>query len=272
MMGRRGFRPLRAQRAQRARGTAQIQRGFLSQRTWGVVLVFCMLLTVPYWMAKKVSDKTKAEQQVASTKPTTAAANNAVGSSPEKDTSNSNIPSLAAATTTNPDRFGLSFGHGTLPSAANPTSGLMYSACAGAPLDMGNPDKNQCNPYQGDTSCRTALPVLCVLKDGSTAESAGLRNEAPSDNSAAIGFNFYAGWIGGTLGATAPVAGFVIGSLQQANARCAVELGAGWRMAEFHDAGGGWGLVGKRGQGLVNTNTRHWVAISDQKSHCWDPT
>jgi hypothetical protein len=220
---------------------------------------------VPYWMAKKVSNKTTAEVAAAhGRKPGLA-----TGSAPDIATQGGEVPRpVSTMLAANPDRFGLTFGYGTLPS---PHSSLMYSACAGTPLDMGNPDKNQCNPYQGDTSCRTALPVLCALKDGSTAESAGLANEPKAEGGAA-GFSFYAGWMGGTLGATAPVAGFVIGSLALANARCANELGTGWRMAEFHDAGGGWGLVGKRGQGLVNTNTRHWVAINDQRSNCWDPS
>jgi hypothetical protein len=253
------------------------QRGFLSQRTWGILLVLCILMFVPYWMAKKVSTKAAAELAVAQGKKPPMATGNAQGSgqgstkggAPGIAAQSSEVPRPASTgLTVNPDRFGLSFGHGAMPSAQ---SGLMYSACAGTPSDMGNPDKGQCNPYQGDTSCRTALPVLCTLKDGSTAESAGLVNESKADGGA-TGFNFYAGWVGGTLAATAPVAGFVIGSLAQANARCASELGAGWRMAEFHDAGGGWGLVGKRGQGLVHTNTRHWVAINDQKSNCWDPT
>jgi hypothetical protein len=243
------------------------QLGFLSQRAWGILLVLCILLVVPYWMAKKTGSKTPAQVAPGVGKQASAGTHTAVSVATTNPATAKAMPPPSAAATASPDRFGLSFGHATPPS---PQSGLMVSACAGTPLDMGNPDKNQCNPQQGDTSCRTALPVLCALKDGRTAESAGLANETRGEGGA-TGFNFYAGWMGGTLSATAPVAGFVIGSLAQANARCASELGAGWRMAEFHDAGGGWGLVGKRGQGLVNTNTRHWVAINDQKSHCWDP-
>jgi hypothetical protein len=235
------------------------------------LLVLCFLLVVPYWMAKKTGKKTPAQATPGAGKQATAgtaAASAATKSTAVKTPTATAEPPASAVPTGNPDRFGLTFGHGVLPNATN---GLMYSACAGAPLDLANPDKNQCNPSQGDTSCRTALPVLCALKDGSTAESAGLVNEPKAEGSA-TGPNFYAGWMDGSLAATAPVAGFVIGSLAQANARCASELGAGWRMAEFHDAGGGWGLVGKRGQGLVNTNTRHWVAINGQKSNCWDPS
>lgn len=240
------------------------QRGLLSQRTWGVLLVLCLLIIVPYWMAKKVNDKTAAE--VAADKGAQPTPTLKTSPAPSIPPGSDAAPSAAStAVAVNPDRFGLSFGHGVLPSTS---TSLMYSACAGAPLDMGNPDKGQCNPYQGDTSCRTALPILCTLKDGSTAESAGLTQP----EAGAVGFNFYAGWVGGSLAATAPVAGFVIDSLAQAHARCASELGAGWRMAEFQDVGGGWGLVGKRGQGLTSTHTRHWVAINNQLSNCWDPS
>jgi hypothetical protein len=246
------------------------QAGFLSPRAWGILMVLCVLMFVPYWMAKKVYDKTAAEASVASgKKPTQPGGTTGAtpGGTPSTPGSTAAPTPSSAVVAANPNRFGLTFGHGALP---NQHSGLMYSACAGIPLDMGNPDKNQCNPYQGDTSCRTALPILCALKDGSTAESAGLLNA--SNTEGAVGSSFYAGWMGGALAATAPIAGFVIGSLAQANARCESELGAGWRMAEFHDAGGGWGLVGKRGQGLVDTNSRHWVAINDQKSNCWGPS
>jgi hypothetical protein len=271
------------------------QAGFLSQRTWGTLAVLVALLIVPYWIAKKVHhDKVQdgtasfwscmvfacdfpaakdpaapsAAAQASAAKKA-ALGNKAAGASGVERSIPANTGPAAQAAAPSPDRFGLSFGHGDLQGK----TGIIYSACAGAPLDMANPDKSQCNPYQGDSSCRTALPLLCILKDGSTAESAGLTNTAKAEGGekpADVGFNFYAGWAGGTLGATAPVAGFVIGSLAQANARCEAELGASWRMAEFHDANGGWGLVGKRGQGLTSQQTRHWVHINDQKANCWD--
>lgn len=266
-------------------GRRQGQRGLLSQRTWGVVLVLCALLIVPYWMAKKTSGSKTPVQVVAdSGKQTPSGGSATLNTAPGKAIATEQPPAIAP--TVSPDRFGLSFGHGELPGK---NTYLMYSACAGAPVDMGNPDKDQCNPTQGDSSCRTALPVLCILKDASTAESAGLVNEpkaeggpkaedasktedAPRDGVVSKGPDFYAAWVGGTLAATAPVAGFAIGSLAQADARCASQLGNGWRMADFREAGTGQGLVGKRGQGLVSTHTRHWVAAKDRKSNCWDPS
>jgi hypothetical protein len=250
------------------------QLGFLSQRTWGILLVCCLLAVVPYWMAKKTSAKTptpavpSASQRASSAAP---AAPNLAAAVAAVVVASTPVEQVAsAAPKASPDRFGLSFGHGLIPSKYADNN-WMHSACAGAPWDMGNSDKNQCNPQQGDSSCRTALPVLCVLKDASTAESVGLVNE-PKVEGAPKGPDFYAAWVGGTLAATAPVAGFILGSRAQANARCASELGAGWRMAEIRDAGTGVSLVGKRGLGLVHTHTRHWVAVHDQKSNCWDPT
>lgn len=246
--------------------TARYQAGFLSQRTWGILAVLVALMLIPYWMAKKTNDKAGAKPSAVQGKSPSAAKPQAT----QILADSADRPATALATgSPSPDRLGLSLGHGDLQGKP----GLMVSACAGAPLDMANPDKNQCNPVQGDSSCRTALPILCILKDGSAAESAGLVNALKAEGSektAEIGLNLYTGWVSGTLAATAPVAGFVIGSLAQANARCATELGTGWRMAEFHDAGGGWGLVGKRGQGLTSQQTRHWVHINNQKANCWD--
>lgn len=247
------------------------QYGILSQRTWGIVLVLCCLLAVPFWWAKKANQKTAAELAVVngSAQSATAAEKLAMGGA--ETTGGAAVQTMGSAPgSANPSRHGLSFG---LLAPPGLPAGTVASACSGAPLEMGNPDKGQCNPYQGDTMCRTALPVLCILKDGSTAESVGLANDPKAEGGSA-GFSFYAGWAGGTLGTTAPVAGFVLGSLAQANARCTAELGAGWRMAEFHDAGGGWGLVGKRGagwpEGQSSPQTRHWVYINDQKANCWD--
>jgi hypothetical protein len=238
------------------------QRGFLSQRTWGIVAVLCAFLAVPYWWAKRTGQKTASELALALAK------DKSKNALPVAQAPNPTTPVAPAAS---PDRYGLSFGH---LSSANVSSSLMVSACSGEPTEMANPDKGQCNPTQGDTSCRTALPVLCVLKDGSTAESAGLVN-TPKVEGAAVAFDAYASWAGGSLGATTPVAGFVLGSLAQANARCTAELGPGWRMATAED-GGRWSLVGKRGAGLggpsdpTGQSTRHWVHTGVQKANCWD--
>jgi hypothetical protein len=248
------------------------QLGFIGPRPAAILAVLVLILVVPLWWSKNKKDSAKTK--------TVVSASQISQPQPTSQAATVNAPAAAPSTAaTNPDRFGLSFGQLGAPDAA---PGLMSSACNGTPLDMANPDKGQCNPTQGDSVCRSALPVLCVLQDGSTAESAGLAGLAglvngpkaegsSADNNANT--NPSAGWVSGTLGATAPVAGFVLGSLEAANARCAKELGAGWRMAELHDGKDGSasvGLLGKRGPGLSSQQTRHWVYANGQKSHCWD--
>ena len=132
-------------------------------------------------------------------------------------------------------------------------------SCHGEPAALDQPHQGSCNPYRGDTSCRTVLPVLCV-------RPAGAPLPAGWDASA------YPGWTGGSLGATTPVMGAVLESAAMASARCEKELGPGWRMAAFHDGLGGqssWGLQGLRGIGLTG-HTRYWVHAADQKGNCWD--
>jgi hypothetical protein len=246
--------------------SAHRQDGFIGPRPAAILAVLVLILVVPLWWSKNKKGSAKVKvtapaSQSGKPQPATQAGTTGTLGTP------GDAPALATAV--NPDRFGLSFGHLSAPNAA---PDIMHSACNGAPQDMTNPDKGQCNPVQGDSSCRSALPVLCVLQDGSTAESAGLVNDTKVEGGSPS-YSVSAGWVSGTLGATAPVAGFVLGSLEAANARCSKELGIGWRMAELHDgmgSGSSAGLVGKRGPGLTSQQTRHWVYAKDQKSNCWN--
>jgi YVTN family beta-propeller protein len=113
-----------------------------------------------------------------------------------------------------------------------------------------------CNPYTGDTSCSNSLPVLCVSPQGLP------RPPYTPDPSL-----FYDGWVGGSLALTAPVLGTSLTSQATADALCATTFGSGWRMAEFHDGGGGWGF---RAYGNIpDGGSRFWVRISDQPANCW---
>lgn len=110
-----------------------------------------------------------------------------------------------------------------------------------------------CDPYAGDTKCDEERPVLCINDTG----------DAPNPG---IDTDFYHGWSKGYLFATEPVVGLELTSLDAADARCAAEFGAGYRMAEFHDGGGGWNYWG---YGSVPTGVRMWTYINDQDANCW---
>jgi hypothetical protein len=261
------------------------QNGFIGPRTLAIFLVMLGLLVIPLWWNKRNKDTAKATPKIEQRL------------SPSNVKPTAPLNANAIANTASPDRLGLSLGHGKFTTASD-ASRLLHSSCTGEP----RADNGSCDAVAGDSSCRTALPILCILKDGSTAQASGLTiaeakptatatvptttasgsttatatanataNSPPAEDPVLLASQLLqASWAGGTLGATAPVAGFVIGSLTNANARCVQELGSGWRMAEIHDAASGKGLVGKRGQGLVNTDARHWVHANDQKANCWD--
>ena len=133
---------------------------------------------------------------------------------------------------------------------------IAHLACHGEPVPLDHPHRGSCNPYEGDTSCRAVLPIACYRSSGAAAPP-NLKQD------------FYKGWTHGQLGATKPIMGAILTSEPEASARCEAELGAGWRMAEFHDGGGGWGLQGERQDGL-RAGTRYWVYINDQHGNCWN--
>ncbi len=137
--------------------------------------------------------------------------------------------------TPRPIGYGLTFVLPFVPDKA-PLDAVELS-CHGEPHPTDKPNKNSCNPYLGDTSCRAVLPVLCFK-------------------------------VGGMLAATKPTMGYLMDSEVDASARCAKEFGAGWRMAEFHD-GGGWSINGQKGPGII-TDARYWVHINDQPANCWN--
>ncbi len=238
------------------------QRGMLSPRSILIVVILLAMLTIPlYWLGGK--SERLAKQEVL-----------------EKSLNTVTVTAIVSLTEVhNPDAFGMTWG--AMASDKLPIS-VVWMSCHGQPREgITQPHAESCNPYQGDSSCRLALPILCIQKDGSTIES----SFAPSTNtsaeplkdarsSGAVSLNDIVtdGWGAGGVASTAPVAGFVIGSLALANARCEKELGSGWRMAEFHDGvggQGGWGFVAKR-SALLETRLRHWVHINDQPGNCWN--
>jgi hypothetical protein len=116
---------------------------------------------------------------------------------------------------------------------------------------------NGCNAYQGDTTCTTALPILCIKKAGP-----GFPLAVPMsvDNS-----NIYHKWAGGVVGTTKPKV--PPATRAAANALCVQEFGPGWRVAEHHD---GWGWHFQAFGGVGNPAQRFWVDINDQPgATCW---
>jgi len=139
------------------------------------------------------------------------------------------------------DRFGLTFGW--IPTAA---ADQLHASCRGQPHQLANAHQGACNTYVGDTSCRTVLPVLCLSQANGAAPMA--------------------------LATSPPVAGFMVTSRSDGDARCAQALGAHWRMATYQDTDAGE-LRAQRPIGIAaDTTVRVWAAVKDQPAHCWDPS
>jgi len=116
---------------------------------------------------------------------------------------------------------------------------------------------NSCDAYKGDTSCTTALPLLCIKKTG---VGFPLPLPASVDNSSR-----YYRWTGGVIGTTADTV--PPSTLAAANALCVQTFGPDWRVAEFHD---GWGWNFHAYGGLGDPAKRFWVHINDQPgATCW---
>jgi hypothetical protein len=77
------------------------------------------------------------------------------------------------------------------------------------------------NPYSGDATITKALPIACLKFTGQ-----------------AIPANVPNNWYAGDVKLTPAVVGLTMTSQAVANGICAQNFGSGWRMAEFHDAGG----------------------------------
>lgn len=160
-------------------------------------------------------------------------------------------PSSAAGVAGSPEReLGMTFGV-YRPAAAPPEALTMY--CHGTPEVARG--VTSCDPYEGDTSCREARPILCI-RAGNIPEPAG-----------DIEWGYYAHWTGAALVSTTPHFGTELTSRSAASDICRAEFGEGFAMAEFHD-GGGWGIPAY--DCGIDRSARNWVAIDDQNANCWD--
>ena len=127
-------------------------------------------------------------------------------------------------------------------------------------VDVGcGSEPGRCDAYTGDTTCDTALPLLC-FKDLNAPLPAGL--EEP---------NRYHMWSGGTVRLSKAYApSESIATIADATAICAAEFGGEWRLATFHD-GAGWNFraFGELNEVEVRVD-RFWVDIADQRDGtCW---
>ena len=231
---------------------------FLMARWVLLMLILVAMLVVPIWLKRNSDDKQK-ERTKAEAK-----ANNGVNATYEAAQTTSMSPmTTAAGDATNQPARPVGAGHGLTFAARAPSADdspdAAYLNCKSEPVPTDKPYQNACNPYQGDTSCRVVLPVLCIK----TADS--IKDAQPTNAPAGA-------WASSTLGATAPVMGALLSSLDVAHARCEKELGEGYRMAGgFNNGGVDWAMAGRRGQGfMLGGSTRYWVAVTDQRANCWD--
>jgi hypothetical protein len=129
--------------------------------------------------------------------------------------------------------------------SANSTTGTILVGCG-----------TGCDAYHGDTSCTTALPILCIKKAGP-----GFPLPVPASVNNSDQYNKWSGGVVGTTHPTVPPA-----TLAAADALCIQEFGAGWRVAEFHD---GWGWHFQAFGGVGNPAQNFWVNITGQPATCW---
>jgi hypothetical protein len=140
------------------------------------------------------------------------------------------------------------------PTAAQARNGMTWSKSSHqTTYSTDKVDCAGCNPYTGDISCTTALPILCFKSDGSP--NPGLT------------IDFYNGWKGGHIYLTPPVLGTQLLSVANANSICQSYFGPGYEIAEFHHPGGAWSWSA---YGRVATSSRFWVYINDQAANCWN--
>ena len=148
---------------------------------------------------------------------------------------------VAASVCAGSDKKGMTWG--LRDPQPEPVNGVVHLGCN---------DKfgNKCEPYKGDTMCKTKLPILCINPMG--LQKPQNLSESRWDK-----------WTGGIVGTTNPMA--APDKLSVANGACVAEFGKGWRVAQHHDVAAGrsgwmfsaYGNVGTKGK-------RFWTDINDQ--------
>ncbi len=173
------------------------------------------------------------------------------------------------------------------------TLGIDMVGCTGLPVSP--VAGGSCDAYQGDTNCKTALPLLCVKVDYSPRP-----NYIVAPGGSTMPPAYYQGWLGGHMAVTTPVFGTNLRTATTGDDLCKAEFGEGWRMAEHHDGkwvngmtknvyygdaanwkspspwpaaavqGGAWAFYAYGNLPRI-PSTRFWVTANDQPSNCWNP-
>ncbi|MFZ5670973.1 MAG: hypothetical protein ACOY4K_15905 [Pseudomonadota bacterium] len=118
-------------------------------------------------------------------------------------------------------------------------------------------DRARCDPYVGETSCKTPLPVACIRPGETPAPAAYAR--------------MYSGiaWSGGDLAAAPPAPGDRFRTIAEVDAYCAAHLGRGWRTLRMHDGLDGHTIAGRGDPAAFEP--RAWIDSPDQPyASCWD--
>lgn len=132
----------------------------------------------------------------------------------------------------------------------------LMAMCTNDPDELGR----YCDPFVGDTSCDTPLPLICYRPGD---------HPYPGETVwARTGLNIPARfWSGGEFELTLPILAEQFETFESANNYCQAHFGDEWRVADFHiDA------QGYRFSGLGRTTYigRAWVDIRDQPyGTCW---
>jgi hypothetical protein len=120
----------------------------------------------------------------------------------------------------------------------------------------GGRDQYACDPYVGDTSCATPLPVACFRPLGAPMPESMERQYVSQM------------WSGGELAFTDPVPGDTFRSIGEVDAHCARRFGPAWRAAALGDGMHNMGVSGF-GDGR-RLSSRAWVdVVNSPYATCW---
>ena len=130
----------------------------------------------------------------------------------------------------------------------NPDDREVWLSCLGVPATR----VGDCDADHGDIVCDVSLPLLCMCPDA-TAQP-GLASTEMQGR-----------WLAANVAASQPVRGDSLNTVAPANAHCAAEFGAGWRVVRWNDHGDGFIARGK-----ITAERRLWIDVPETPAAtCW---